>query len=611
MDPENYVNGFNQFIDKSAFPGVEADHGALNGYMIAEEVLEDLCLDGKEKWQNFLAEFRADVDRAAGRLPKLPEVSDQTLLGQLQAQRERINHLLVHTYALGDAAQLDLLPGSASEPDFFERLQRLFERMQASGELAAREEAFRQDIAAQEEAFRQIEDDLRRSHEQAQRTFLLEAVGKGKEIDAAFADAAVMRQKQYQDAAGRQANRLHSCLVEIGDRFRAWYEKHYGQRVPKPVTTSIPSRQAQQTSQMTRTINAALGDAPRLHRWQIVEGQNALRHVIPDWPMQTLLTTGQALSWWGRPESAEALQEELKQIGIESVFLANVLTGLCLKEGQVTISMPELCRALGRGDEARRSAKHRARVECEVWRAVLIFDALAVVGTPIGRYRQRDTKEILDVTMSSVEAIIKITGITPGQISSDGSAPPALFSYVCGPWIERMRNNAQVMTYFGDVMRLACIPPGQPSGAWAKSIGLNLNQRWRDWGHDAQIKGAGDENRLTTQFAKNFTRRDLLLGENLYRASPDADEILTSADPGRAKDYWNQAISILRQKNGPNLIGHYAEIGPSPTARKGWKEDWLDQPLDIRPNQESMVDVADLSRANKKSRRRPSAKTAH
>lgn len=367
--------------------------------------------------------------------------------------------------------------------------------------------------------------------------------------------------------------------------------------------TPIPDHLAQQTGQMSRTLNAALGDAPGLRRWQIVEGQNALRHVIPNWPMQTLLTAGQALSWWGHPESAAALQEELQQLGIEAVFLANVLTGLCLQEGQVTIAMDELIRALGRGDEARRSGEHRARVEREIWRAVLIFDALAVVGAPIGNYKARDKKEVIDVTLSGTEAVIKIIAVVPGQVSSDGSAPPAFFSYVCGPWIAKMRGNQQVLTVFGDVMRLARIPAGKIGPAWAKSIGLNLNQRWRDWGHEARLTHAGEMNRATAQFAKDFTRRDLLLGDNLFRANPDAQDMLLSKNPQRAKEYWDLAIAILKEKDGADLIGYYQEIAPAPTAVKGWQDAWLDQPLDIRPTRIGMRNVAELSQALKRARR--------
>ena len=374
-------------------------------------------------------------------------------------------------------------------------------------------------------------------------------------------------------------------------------------RQPKPESTLVPVTLSQQTGQIMRTVTTAFGDAPRLRRWEIVEGQTALRHVVPKWPMQTLLSPGQALSWWGLPENTVSLQEELKQMGIESVFLVNVLTGIALKEGQVTIGMEELIRAIGRGDEARRSNRERAKVEREVWRAILFFDALTVVGKPIGRYTARDTKEVLNMTLPGREAVIKITGVVPNQVSSDGSAPPAFFSYVCGPWIVKMQGNRQILTEFGDVMRLARLPAGQPSISWAKSIGLNLNQRWRDWGHEARISRSGDANKLTARFEKEFTRRDLLLGENLCRANPDAEDILNSDKPHRAKDYWDKAIGILKERDGVNLISHYAEVGVAPTARKGWKDDWLDQPLDIRPNRESMQDIAELASARKRSRK--------
>ena len=372
----------------------------------------------------------------------------------------------------------------------------------------------------------------------------------------------------------------------------------------RPNSTPFPLRLAQQTGQAMRTVTAAFGDAPKLYRWEIVEGQDALRHVIPNWPMQTLLQAGQSLSWWGRPASAQSLQEELKKLGVEAVFLANVLTGMCLQENQPTIAMDELIRAVGRGEEARKSAAHRAQVENEVWRAVLIFNDLALVGQPIGRYKTRDTKEILDVAMPGIEAIIKITGMTPGQTSSDGSAPPAYFSYVCGPWIAKMRGNRQILTEFGDVRRLARIPAGKPSAAWAKSVGLNLNQRWRDWGHDADVVRAGEANRLTVKFKKPFTRRDLLLGESLHRATPDAEDILGSDKPHRAKEYWEQAIVILKDKETANLISFYRETGPAVASRQGWQKEWLDQELDIRPNRESMEDVKELSQANARARRK-------
>jgi len=375
------------------------------------------------------------------------------------------------------------------------------------------------------------------------------------------------------------------------------------QAAPTLAKTPIPEQLAQQTGQMMRTVNAALGDAPLLYRWKIVEGKVALMHVIPGWDMQTVLEPKQTLSWWGYPDTVDALQDELRQVGIEAVFLANVLTGLCLRESQVTIALDELVRIVGRGDEARRSHGHRLRVEREVWRAVRIFDALTIVGRHLGRYKTRDTKEVLDVALPAAEALIKITRVVPGQLSSDGSAPPAYFSYVCGPWIEAVRGDRRLMTDFGNVMRLAAIPSGQPSGAWAKSIGLNLNQRWREWAHEAQVRHVGDVNRLTVRFAKAFTRRDLLLGESLYRASPDVEGIFKSRNPARARKFWDGAISILKE-SGVDLIGHCAPIEPARTGRQGWQDEWLDQPFDIRPTQQSMRDVAELAQANAQATRR-------
>jgi len=372
--------------------------------------------------------------------------------------------------------------------------------------------------------------------------------------------------------------------------------------VPRVIRTPIPEQLAQQTSQMMRTVNAALGDASTLYRWQIVEGKMALMHVIPGWGMQTILEPKQALSWWGCPDTVDALQAELRQIGIEAVFLANVLTGLCLQENQVTIALDDLVRIVGRGDEARRSYEHRIRVEREVWRAVRIFDALTLVGRPLGHYRTID-KEVLNVALPSAEALIKITRVVPGQVSSDGSTPPAFFSYVCGPWFYEMRSNPQLMTYLGNVMRLAAIPSGKPKGAWAKSIGLNLNQRWREWAHEAKVGHVGDANRITVRFNKHSTRRDLLLGESLYRASPDAQGVLDSHNPARAREFWDGAISILKE-SGVDLIGHCAPVAPGPMTRQGWQDEWLDQPLDIRPTQQSMRAVAELAQANAQATRR-------
>lgn len=500
------------------------------------------------------------------------------LCGEICVFLSRISYLLKNTHALPDTT----LPKNIEEPRFFKVWGQIITRMSRSGELAERENAYREHLR---------EPDFNKSF-----SLKLSETLSQSERDSLMIQ--IIRQS---------VDAYYQRLLDIGDEYRPWYEKQDELHRQKQITTPVPDRQAQQTGQMIRTINAAFGDAPTLRRWESLDGQIALRHVIQGWSLETLLMPGKTLTWWGRDDSVEALQSELMQMGIEAVFLVNVLIGMSLHEGQVTIGLDELIRAIGRGDEARRNAESRNRVRRDVWRAVLVFDALAVVGRLIGRYTTRDTKEVIDVTMPSTESVIKITGTIPDRISPDGNAPPAIFSYVCGPWIARMKGNRQVMTQLGDIMQLARIPAGKPSATWAKSIGLNLNQRWREWAHDAQVADAGETAEpaaetadRTARFDKIFTRRDLLAGEEMYRADPDVLEILKSRNPNRAKVLWKEAIVILRETGGPELLSFYKELDPQPVGRKGWQEAWLDQPLDIRPNHESMKEVIEIAEASAK-----------
>jgi hypothetical protein len=191
----------------------------------------------------------------------------------------------------------------------------------------------------------------------------------------------------------------------------------------------------------------------------------------------------------------------------------------------------------------------------------------------------------------------------------DGSEPPLKVSLVAGEWLEQMRGNRQVLADFGDVRRIAAIPAGRPSGAWAQSIGLALQQRWREWANEARIVYAGEENRPTPQFRKSFTRYGLL---DLFRCEPYVEDVLAGHDPGRARKYWNDAIGLLKEQQ---VIGYYKEAGPLPGARKGWQDAWLHhQKLDIRPaTLEDTQAIAELARrpksANKARAKKGSRKT--
>jgi hypothetical protein len=157
------------------------------------------------------------------------------------------------------------------------------------------------------------------------------------------------------------------------------------------------------------------------------------------------------------------------------------------------------------------------------------------------------------------------------------------------PWVQQWRGNHRVLSYFGDVRKLAAIPAGKPSGAWAQAIGLALQQWWREKSSTAIPALTGDDNRLTVRFVQHPTRRLLL---DMFPPTPTVDDILNSHDPGRAKSYWRDAITLLKQTG---MIAHYRELGTVTLKRQGWAREWLDQELDIRPDDEGKAAVAEIA----------------
>jgi hypothetical protein len=362
----------------------------------------------------------------------------------------------------------------------------------------------------------------------------------------------------------------------------------------------------QLTSQEFRAAGVALTDSPSLRRYEDVEGEVAIRHIIPGENLQDVISAGKALAWLGLPNTHEALREEVRQLGLDGACLMYILAHLALTEDRVEISLDELIRAIGKGNEARKSAKHREELQRWIWRALMLFENLATVGRRKGKYRDRDTKEVIDTTTTSVDAILRITGYdVADQHALDKSLPPVVVRYVVGPWLERFRGDRRILSTFGDLRRLAEIPSGRAAASWAKSVGLGLNQRWREWAHEADVHTVGESNKATVRFPQAFTRSDLLFGEKLFRADPDPEDILNGPNPGRAIHYWNASIKILMDVG---IIGHYEESNTVSTKQPGWQRTWLFQHLDIRPKPDGIKDISEIAHAARIARRRRAKK---
>lgn len=354
---------------------------------------------------------------------------------------------------------------------------------------------------------------------------------------------------------------------------------------------SLPKNLPQQTCMEIRNAAIAVADGRTLRRWEDVEGENALTHVVPGDPIRTKLTAGPTLDWWGLPATYNSLREELRRLELPAVMLLNILVGAALQHSHLSVALDELISRLGWKP---RSIAMRNEMRQKVWRWLLLFDSMTVHGKRPGFYKDRFTKQVQDLT--SADALIRITGVRgPVQPSFDNSEPPIEVSWVAGPWLDRFRNDKRVLQFFGEIDKLTAIPSGKPSGAWAQSIGLALNQLWRERAHRAKVSHAGENNHITVIFEPSFTRYELL---NMFRADPWVEDVLYSSNPQRAKKYWKEAIRILKHDVGVVSYCEEITINTSSQRRLGWQESWLHQEFDIRPKDDWVNAIAELSRKN-------------
>ena len=104
----------------------------------------------------------------------------------------------------------------------------------------------------------------------------------------------------------------------------------------------------------------------------------------------------------------------------------------------------------------------------------MVFDGMKVIGQRPGKYRDPDTRRLLDLT--SEDALIRVMGqrVSNDILTPDGRPMPLEITFAAGPWIERFKGNRQILTAFGNVRILARIPSGKAAGSWARCIRMTL-----------------------------------------------------------------------------------------------------------------------------------------
>lgn len=363
----------------------------------------------------------------------------------------------------------------------------------------------------------------------------------------------------------------------------------------KSARAILPAVLSQPTFLEARQFANAISDGRDLRNWDTIQGAVALLHSPPYAKHGTRFEPNSLmLNWWGVSiTEPQALYDELGRLDFDAVILFQVTLSAILhteKARLSNISLDSIIKLIGRDTDARRSKKSREEWRYKVWRWLVIFDSMAVYGTRSGTWKEPgsngDKREKMDEqALYSRDPLIRIVGTRDTEQGTfDGSAPPKEVSIVPGEWLMKFHGNREILSDMGNVLQIAEIARGKPSGAWAACAGLMLNQLWREEAARAERgrTSRGKETKTVVLKFRPFTRRELLGGT--VRSDYDVNAVLSDSKNGhRARDYWVEAVKELQKRK---IIGHYSELKSPPN--NDWREEWLDQPLDIRPMAETL-----------------------
>jgi hypothetical protein len=239
--------------------------------------------------------------------------------------------------------------------------------------------------------------------------------------------------------------------------------------------------------------------------------------------------------------------------GLIALYVLSRITNS--EDGSVRIGFAELLHLEGKTRLGQREREERARAYDAVFR---IFAAWKPVGVrnwydPVTR-KSRVIHEPAPLLV--YQGPFYDQNPLPGMYSY-----PLGFTFTDSTTTKEYRKDPTRCHAFGVLKALAEIPAGKVAGDWAKSIGMFATAHIR-----RNAKHSGSTGRI---------KRGTLLTR--YAPLNDPEAILRGNNPARAKQYWKDAISILKDQ------GIFAEVTepPASSSRKGWAEKWLDETVTI------------------------------
>lgn len=332
------------------------------------------------------------------------------------------------------------------------------------------------------------------------------------------------------------------------------------------------------TYQEVREVKRAIVEAPLGRNWEEIPGDAALFHSSPeDASFQTRFDGKPLLQWWDMSLSYSSLRSFLSEMGPDAALCLDLCLYVAVKDDRVPIETDEIIRGLGwdpRTTEARRKMRRK------VWGWVTAFASMSVIGIRPGkpeRWKDKLTGKTLDLRTRGPLILIGSTSSPEGQLTLDGSDAPIKFTVVPGDWLAKFRGNRQVLASLGNTWKIASIPGGKPSGAWARAYAAVLLQSWRE-------KAAYD--------SPTFTREGLHLA---CPSEPSLWDVLDGSNPRRAIEYDREAWALLKEAGIITTDPKKLDFTPKhKEKRQGWRTDFLSEELTVRPGPDIEAQVSEV-----------------
>lgn len=381
---------------------------------------------------------------------------------------------------------------------------------------------------------------------------------------------------------------------------------------PLPQGGKLPEDSSQYTFEEMRAVSYAMADTSTLRYWTPAERDSDLNILSmlykrpgerfeikfdPD-GLSNELRTGLQL------DTTDAIEEFLRRRGFRGTLTLQMMGKAAILKTDEAITLDDFVNKLFDP----RTAKERHEARRWVWDTIRTILALRLYGGRTGIYTDPETKKPIDLTFRGEPFIVLSPGARKFARGQESLWPdsdiPVTIGFTMGAWGKEMKKHHAILSQFGKLDQVLAISAGKPAGAWAQCILFNLNQLWREKAKDVSVTTHtrtdrnGDEHTvIATRWPNTFTRRQLLC----HLCPPDQAfsvmDILSSDRPGRAKNYWNAAIKLLQDQGS---VTYYKELSPLDPKRKGWAEDWLDQPLDIRPNEDGKKAAREIKASQQK-----------